>query len=553
MMELLNKEIEKICKKNRLMGANVALFNNERIVYSYNYGYVNKAQNMKSKNDSLYMIGSNTKVMTAVCILKLMEEGLLSLEDDIKKFIPEFEVKSTFDYDKITIGNLLMHRSGLLGDMYHLIADKKGDFHDVISELKDTYLVAKPGTMFAYSNVGYTVLGIIIERVSGLTYQEYIDKTIAKPLGIGIHFLQTKEEMKPFSNKISLCYNRKGKEAEEPLGTMLPAGSNTYMTISDFVKFGQIFLKKDGTVLKKETLELMETLECPEKIDNEFCNGGYGLLHNMYNFGEGVGKVWGHGGDTMYHHSVFYYIPEQNIGVMVFTNNEQGHYVAEEMANEVVFSYLKEKGIALKEYSYSYNYIQADCDKYVGKYMLPIGVCEVRKGNRGELVTKIKGLSVNLKLCEDGFFKLCSNNLLLQFPPIKKELGKLRIKFADYMGKEVVIVEERKKNNKLQMPFGCRYEETEIPDSFRTACGRYKLANENLKEIKGSCLLSIKGDALILKMNLLGIKGSAYLKSAADNLAFVQGYGRGTGNDVTLREENDALYLTWCGLKFRKV
>ena len=251
MYDLLNKEIDGICKKHKLVGANVALYDSERILYSYNYGYANKEQQIKSTNDSLYMIVSNTKVMTAVCIFKLMEEGILSLEDDIRKFIPEFEVKSTFDYDKITIGNLLMHRSGLLCDLYNMSLDKSGDFRDVISQLKHTYLIALPGTMFAYSNVGYTVLGVVIERASGMTYQQYVQKTIAQPLEIGIYFLKNEEERKPFSNTISLCYNRKGLAVEDPLGTILPAGSNTYMSIADFVRFGQIFLKKDGTVLKK--------------------------------------------------------------------------------------------------------------------------------------------------------------------------------------------------------------------------------------------------------------------------------------------------------------
>lgn len=119
MDSMLNVELDKICKKHRLVGANVALYDSERIVYSFNYGYANKEQQIKSTNDSLYMIGSNTKVMTAVCILKLMEEGVLSLDDDVRKFIPEFEVKSRFTYDKISISDLLMHKSGLVCDLYN--------------------------------------------------------------------------------------------------------------------------------------------------------------------------------------------------------------------------------------------------------------------------------------------------------------------------------------------------------------------------------------------------------------------------------------------------
>lgn len=552
MKDLLNKEIEKICRKNKLMGANVVLFDKEQIVYSYNYGYANKERNIKSTNNSLYMIGSNTKMMTAVCILKLMEEGMLSLDDDIRKFIPEFEVKSAFDYDKITIGNLLMHRSGLVGDLYSLIVDRTRDFHEVISELKNTYLTAMPGTMFAYSNVGYTVLGIIIERASGLTYEEYVEKAIAKPLGIGIHFWQSEEERVSFEEVVSLCYNKKGCAVEEPLCTMLPAGTSTYMSIEDFVKFGQIFLKKDGTVLKKETLELMETLECPEEIDNDLANGGYGLLHNRYNMGENVGKILGHGGDTMYHHSAFYYIPDRNIGVAVFTNSEQAPNAIGPMADKAVISYLAEKGITVEKNSFTYNNISAECVKYEGKYITPLGVFDVRKSNKGNLVTKIKGLSVKLQPCEDGFWQINSNNLLLQLPPVKSEIKKFRVKFSVYGGEDVLIIEQRDEYNKLQMIFGCRYEETKIPQSFANACGQYEIVNENLQDKKGSCRLSIKDNTLVLNVKLLGTKGSACLRAVSDNLAFVEGYGRSTGNDVVLREEDGTLYLSWCGLIFKK-
>jgi len=552
MRELLNKDIEKICKKYRLMGANVALFDEEQIIYSYNYGYANKGQKIKSTNDSLYMIGSNTKVLTAICILKLMEEGVLSLEDDIRKFIPEFQVKSTFDYDKITIANLLMHRSGLVGDMYHLILDRNGDFHDVIKELKHTYLTAMPGTMFAYSNVGYTVLGIIIERASGLSYQEYVKKSIAQPLGIRIHFLQTAEERADFTQTVSLCYNKAGKEVEDPLGTMLPAGSNTYMSIIDFVKFGQIFLKKNGTLLKKESLTLMETLECPELLDRELCNGGYGLLHNVYNFGESVGKVWGHGGDTMYHHSTFFYIPGQNIGLVIFANSEQAPAAEGIIENKVLSTYLKEKGIIVDNHSFTYDYIPADGNSHLRKYATGFGVCDIKQNKDGELVTKIKGLPIRLKACKDGFWHLCPNSLLLRLPLIKKEIRKLRVKFVNYAGKEVVVVEQRDENSKVQTIIGCRYEETVIPKTFKNACGQYEIANPNLTSLKGNCELCIKKDVLTLKVKLLGTKACVCLKAAGEHLAFVQGFGRSTGDAVIIKEENGVKYLTWSGLVLKK-
>ena len=84
--EKMNTLIRKLCKKSKVIGANIALFNNETILYDYNYGYANKEDNLKSTNESLYMIGSNTKLLTALSIFKLLENGELSLDDDIKNF-----------------------------------------------------------------------------------------------------------------------------------------------------------------------------------------------------------------------------------------------------------------------------------------------------------------------------------------------------------------------------------------------------------------------------------------------------------------------------------
>lgn len=552
MNSLLNRKLKKICNKNKLMGANIVLYDNEKILYSYNYGYINKAQNLKSTNDSLYMVGSNTKVMTALGIMKLMEDGILALDDDIRKFIPEFEIKSIFEYDKITIENLLMHRSGIGCDLFNLILDVTRDYHEVIGELKNTYLTEKPGKMFAYSNVGYTVLGIIIERASGLTYQEYIRKTIEEPLGIIIHFLQTAEERKSFSSTISLCYDKRGHEVNDPLTTMIPAGSNTYISMTDFVKFGQIFLNKNSTILKKDTLELMESLKVKEMLDYEVANTSYCLAHNAFDFGENVGKVLGHGGSTIYHHSVFNYISTQNVGVMVMTNSEQGRKSATAMGMMVLTEYLKSKGLINTRLSNTHKYVLTNCDKYPGKYATLLGLINIRKNSKGELITKISNYPVKLLPCEDGFMQCNPNNVLLQLPFLKKAIKSLRLKLADYSGEEVLLLEQTADYYKNMNIIGCRYEATSIPQTFKNACGSYEIASENLKNISCNCSLDIEDGVLKLKVEALNNKFYIVLKPISDGLAFTQGFGRIARESVILNEDNGRFYLTYSGIVFKK-
>lgn len=551
--QILDKKLDKMCKKSKAVGVNVALFDRKKMIYNYNYGYANKEAGLKSNNESLYMIGSNTKVLTALGILKLMEEEKLSLDDDIKKHIPEFEIKSSFEYDKITIENLLMHRSGLVSDLFHLILDKTRDYHEVIPELRETYLTALPGKMFSYSNVGYTVLGIIIERVSGLSYTEYIQKEIAKPLGIQVHFLLNEEDRRPFASTVSLCYDKKGKAVEDSLSTLLPAGSNTYMSLTDFVKFGQMFLRKDDVLLKRETLELMEELHLEEPIDQEVYNVGFGLIHKQYNMGEQVGKVLGHGGNTACHHSIFNYIPDLDVGIEVMTNSQKSIGLSATAGMTVLVEYLKEKGITVEEIKAEQEHVVCGNEDFVGKYATGLGVIDIKRNDKKELVTKVSKIPMELCLCKDGYYQCTPVKAMHKMPIFKRSIQGMRLKPATYLGEDVMLFEQTGKYHKTKGIIGCRYEQTEIPDSFRTACGNYKVVNDKFKNLKCKCKLKVEGDVLILEIAALNVKLNSCLKVVGENLAILQGFGRLTREMVKLQKRDDGCYLTFSGIVFKKM
>lgn len=550
---MLDKKLEKQCKKCKMVGVNVALFDSKGIIYNYNYGFVNKENRIKSDNDSLYMIGSNTKVMTALGILKLYEEGKLSLNDDIKKFIPEFEVKSFFEYDKITIENLLMHRSGLVSDLFHLILDRTRDYHEVIAELKDTYLTAEPGKMYSYSNVGYTILGIVIERISGLSYTEYIQNEIAKPLGIQVHFLLNEADRRPYASHVSLCYDKKGKEVEDMLSTLLPAGSNTYMSMSDFVKFGQMFLNKNDRFLKKETLEFMETLNLKESIDKELQNVGYGLIHNHYDFGEKVGKVLGHGGNTTCHHSMFNYIPDLDVGIVVMTNSQRGIRLLGMAGMTVLVEYLKEKGIAIKEVSVEHKHVQKDGKQYIGRYATGLGMIDIRLNHKKELVTKVSKIPIKLYPCEDGCLQCYPIKLLHKLPLFKQSIQGMRLKFASYLGEDVMLLEQSGKYYKTRGIIGCKYEQTKITESFEEACGEYQVSAERFKDLGCKCCLKMEDDMLILEIEALNVKIKGCLKILDEKIAMIQGFGRLARQTVELQKKDEGYYFIFSGISFKKM
>lgn len=549
----LNESLDKVCKQAKAVGVNVALFNGKEIIYNYNFGFANREKRIKSNNDSLYMIGSNTKLLTALGILKLMEDGKLSLEDDVRKHIPEFSVKSYFEYDKITIENLLMHRSGLVSDLFTLILDRTRDYHEVVSELKETYLTEKPGKMFAYSNVGYTVLGIIIERISGLSYPEYIQKEIADPLGIEVYFFSNEKDRKPFESTVSLSYDKKGKQVEDRVSTLLPAGSNVYMSLNDFVKFGQMFLNKNSAVLKRETLELMEVLNLDDSVDKEVYNVGYGLIHNQYDMGKTVGKVLGHGGNTTCHHSIFNYIPEFDVGVVVMTNSQRAIALSQMAGMTALSAYLQAKGIDTGKIKAENEHSKCDKVSLHGRYATALGIMDIHKNHKNELVTKVSNIPIKLRLCEDGYFQACPIKTLHKLPMFKRQIRGMRFKPATYLGEEILLVEQNGKYHKTKGIIGCRYEETEINENFAKACGKYQVENENFKDFECKCCLEIKEGTLILEIAALNVKIKSCLKVIDDNIAIVQGFGRLTRQTVELKSQDGADYMTFSGMVFKKM
>ena len=548
LMKTLNQQTKMLCKIFNSVGASAVLFDKDEIIFKEHYGYINKETKLKTDDDSFFMIGSNTKVLTSLSIFKLLEENKLTLEDDIKKYIPEFSIKSTFEYEKITIANLLMHRSGIQSDLYNYIFDDTKDYHDIIDALKDTYLTSVPGTMYSYSNLGYTLLGIIIERISGLSYVDFINEHISKPLNIDI-------KINPDLNNnphLSLSYDKKHKPIKDLVACLLPAGSNTYMKIIDFIKIGQLFLNNgtvnDIQILKPETIELMKQLNLDNPIDQQVNNAGYGLLHNEYQYGN-AGKVYGHGGDTICHHSFFSFIPDQNISMIVFTNTENAIMLSRVLGITILSIYLAKKGVQLpRKISNKYKHIDMNIDNYLGKYATNIGILDFKKDKKNNLTTIISKIPVKLIPCEDGFLQAYPIPLIYQLPFFKNQIKNIRLKLINYNNEDVLLLEQIKKNQKASILIGSKYIPNDEDNLWYKSLGEYELINYH--HSKGTIKLELdENKNLRVIIDLKIEKITKYLRIENDHLSFVQGFGRETKDACFLEEKENKIYITCNGIQ----
>ena len=198
--EKLDKNIRSFQKKWGIKGLSVAITKDGRLVYAKGFGYANEETGEKVEPGHLFRIASISKLITAVTIMHLVEENMVGLEDPV--FGPDGILNDPFylDYtdsrvEQITIRQLLTHTAGWSrrsGDpMFtpHIIARKLDvdlpvDCETIIRYALGKKLNYKPGTRYSYSNLGYVILGEVIEKLTGIGYEDYVKISILNPLGI---------------------------------------------------------------------------------------------------------------------------------------------------------------------------------------------------------------------------------------------------------------------------------------------------------------------------------------------------------------------------------
>ena len=165
-------------------GIAVGIFVEDEIIFKKEYGYANVPKKEKLTEQHLFRIASHSKLFTATAIMKLYHEDKLSLDDRISKHLPWFTSEKDENIKNIRIRHLLTHSSGMTRDGItgHWIKHEFPTVEEIKSQVKEGISFFETSETLKYSNFGYTILGQIVEAVSGLSYQGYIQQEILDPL-----------------------------------------------------------------------------------------------------------------------------------------------------------------------------------------------------------------------------------------------------------------------------------------------------------------------------------------------------------------------------------
>ncbi|AGP36663.1 serine hydrolase domain-containing protein [Sorangium cellulosum] len=174
--------------RQKLPGFAIGIVEGGELAVSRGFGAIDPATGAAPDADTVYRVGSITKTFTAAAILKLRDEGKLALDDPASRYLPELAevVYPTADSPRITLRHLLTHASGLprLGRFDYSDSTREVTAAEVRAAVPGTALEYVPGTKEVYSNFGFSLLGLVVERVSGRRYRDYVSETILAPLGM---------------------------------------------------------------------------------------------------------------------------------------------------------------------------------------------------------------------------------------------------------------------------------------------------------------------------------------------------------------------------------
>jgi CubicO group peptidase (beta-lactamase class C family) len=318
----LKNSIQKILIETKTPGAAVALVSGNETILLEGFGKADIENNIGVNENTMFRLGSISKMYVALAILKLQEEGRLSLKDKIRDLIPEIEFNNPWE-DKypIRIENLLEHTTGW---SYWHYAELGSDDPKpkTLKEALDFYPKSRtsefiPGTRIQYSNAGTSVAAYIVEKVSGLSFEDYIDRYFFEPMGMeNMTYLQSEQykrsSAKLYDNGIKLNYFN---ILYRPSAALNGSPKDMVKMIKFFINRGKINnnqIISDSSLKRMERSESMPILSKSELYRRNGLSD-YGSSHNGFIY-------YGHGGSVPGGNADLAYLPEYNMGYAVMIN-----------------------------------------------------------------------------------------------------------------------------------------------------------------------------------------------------------------------------------------
>ena len=539
--EYMHWYIKEQMDENDIVGMSVALVDDQKIVWQEGFGYEDKEKGIKATPKTRYRAGSITKLFNAMAVMKLAEERKMNIDKPLKKYLSEFSIKSRFgSINNITPRNIMTHHSGLPSDwLDRMFATHPLPYTEYVNVIQNEYVAYKPNTIMSYSNLGVTLLGHSVEKVSGMKYANYINKVLLTPMGM------KNSEIKMVLNgkHASKSYEENEETNEYAIGELPAGGLNT--SVEELSHLAMMINTK-GMYKKHRILKSM-TLNKMFKVQNKHValdvgdemGLGFFIDHTLL---DNKDVIYHHGGDTVAQHAFFAVAPRSKLGVVVMTNSAEAN--APEIAKELMKKAWEAKtGKKVKAYKLR---VKHDSD-FSGVYATILGKVEIVKSGKDTYNVKTEHGTFTLSQSEGNVYK--AKYKILGILPIGiEDLDKVSFYTDDIEGHHVIVASLM---GGMRIVGGLKVKKHLLPKKWKAYIGHYRILNnfeEKTSQIKDTEFYIEDGYALIKIVFNSGDNVITMINPINDTEAIIEGLGRGMQETVYMK---DGIFYAY-GLRFEK-
>ncbi len=558
----------------KIPGVSIALVDDQRVVWSQGFGFADVAAQRPATADTLYRVGSISKLFTDAAALQLVDQGKLQLDAPVQPLLPGFaprQVNVQGTADPITPRMLMTHHAGLPRDViksFQTAAPPR--FTDTTAHFDD-YLAYQPGQVLSYSNVGLTVLGSLVERISGTPFEQQLRRTLLEPMGMRHSAFSTAASE---SLDMSKSYQGHDLLPAVPLRDVPAGGLNS--SVNDLSRFVEMVFANGQSnghqVLQPETLAAMlqpQNVAVPLDFDTQVGLGWFLQMPPKTRI-PGAGLVASHGGALDGYRSFMGILPGHNLGVVVLTNSTTGTEASQDIAEAVLRLALQAKtgvhapngnAVPGQEAQTGSPFVDKPLApeviaQWVGDYTTMLGHVHVESPDGKSLQAKALGHTLALRARADGSLGL-SYKVLGLLPVNLGRFGAMGLVRRRVEGREVLLA----RNGLREALAGERIHASPLDantrDFVNQHLGRYEPLDAGTEKIELTSIQLLEENGL-----LIAELGNAHdkqtlrvvLKPVGNHLAMALGVLADQGEVIeALPDDQGHVDVRASGLTFRKV
>jgi CubicO group peptidase (beta-lactamase class C family) len=533
-------------------GLSIAIVDDQQIIWMRGFGFADVAGNKPASAQTVYRIGSISKLFTATEVMKLAETGKLDIDQPLNAYIHNFNIGNRFPNSApMTLRAMLAHHSGLPSDyLKGMWVQHPESLAQLVTDLNQDELAAPPQTQYKYSNLDYSLLGRTIELTTHENFPDAMQHGLLNPLGMThSSFLLTSELRELYSKKY-----RDGKEIATPRLRDQPAGSmlSNVADMSQFIKFVFADGRADGQqLIRPDSLKQMFTPQFPGLPLDFGYQVGLGWMLSGIDV-PGAKQVAWHDGFYPPFISSLLLLPKQKLGVVVLANSEEAKNFVDQVAIKAMELALQAKyGIPLPPTEAPAK-IKAvalspqTLEHYTGNYVV---FCQASQLTRDGSDLKGNAMGNTFRLvpiAQDTFSPEASVLGMFSVP-----LPTLQIQFMTAAGKDTALLRG------LSAPFPFqKIVQYPIPQSWINRLGTYTTLSDEQIEFQ-HLRLTIEDGILMARADVSSPIVQAKkqelklaLRPISDTEAIVVGLGRSEGGVVRVIKENGQDKLFYSGYVF---